>query len=443
MLFNRTICMKPYLWLPLAAAFAAMAGCGGVGASGLGTVSGIVTDANGDPVRDAKVFTRSSPRRETRSNSSGSYVLQDVRALDIIIEAEVVQDGIKYYGQNLASVFGQERTKSVNIQVARENQLARISGSVSERQGLRVVGARVFAIGNSLSSSVAITDSAGNYTLRGLIAGVDYVVQASARTYNSDTEVVRLFANENRQLHFVLADETNPALPPPFGLEAVSWTTPAGITRSEDAGAYEHVKRLYDPRRAKTRATSRLSAGGNPIEIDLYWEPDFSNALLGFGIYRGVGQSGPLTAVDFLRDPLAEFFADNDPDLVEQTFYSYEMTALNTSFPDFAGSESARSNRAIVRTLGDMIPLPVIANPLTFRWQHAPGAEQYIVYLFDRFPRIGVPSIWSNSSNPAVGTQVQYTGSTLQSGKTYFWLVLGVADGNTSRTMSTIESFVR
>jgi hypothetical protein len=403
----------------------------------------VITDVNGDPVRDARVFITGPRRLETQSNSSGAYVLDGVPEGDILVQASVTQDNIRFYGQNMARIFGNERNKSVNVAVARENQLARITGTVTERAGLRVSGARVFAIGNALTSSMAITDINGNFTIGGLMAGINYTVQASARTYNSDTEGVTLAINETRNINFVLKDPTSPTLPAPQNLEAVAWTSPHEPTRSTDAAAYEQIKRLYDPRRAQARQTSRLSAGGNPIEIDLYWDGVASQALLGYGIYRGIGAQGPVTAIDFLRDPLAEFFADNDPNLIELTTYSYQITALNTSYPDTPNSESERSNRVSVRPIGDMVALPILRTPITFRWQPAPGAETYVVFLFNRYPRLGVDSIWNNSGSPTASNELVYTGPNLQVGQTYYWVVLGIADGADSRTISRIQSFVR
>jgi len=64
------------------------------------------------------------------------------------------------------------------------------------------------------------------------------------------------------------------------------------------------------------------------------------------------------------------------------------------------------------------------------------------VYLFDEYPGIGVDPIWDNSASPVGGTQLTYTGPNLQSGRRYYYVILGLANGQTSRTITTVEEFV-
>lgn len=417
-----------------------LGGCGGEASfSNLqpGEISGVVFDPDGNVVRDARVFVE-SPTIETRSNSSGSYVLRDVRESEPMVKAEVTQNGVRYIGQNLARVFELERSKNVNIVVVPENQVARIHGTVENSGGGVVQGARVFAIGeNNLSSAMAISDSNGNYTISRLAPGIDYEVHASSPDFRSDSTIINLSPGENDDEDFVLTLTTGVSLlNPPSNLSAVSWTAPDESTRSrESASAYEAVKQLFDPKRA-ARQTTRATPEGEIIEVDLTWDRVNSNFLLGYGIYRALGVNGTLQPDDFLRDPLAEFFADADERLSENTTYSYAMTSVNTD-----QDESDFSTRATVRTLGQINVLSPQKNPLRFRWDALNGAEKYVVYVFDEAPRVGVSPIWDNEASPTTGTSLAYGGPALNSNQTYYFVVLALANENTSRSLSPIVSF--
>lgn len=414
------------------------AGCGGGGSATLGQLAGVITDLNGGVVRNARVWVGS---QTTQSNSSGAYILEGVKEGEQTVKAEVIQDGIRYVGQNVANVFPNERSKSVNVVVVNENQRASVRGTVRDRQGRGLVNARVFAFGNALSSSVAITDATGTYTLESLQAGLDYEIVGSARGYNSDTLFANLSANEQRTLNFTLDDGTNPGFGPPQNLEAVIWTSPRIATRSPgNREAYDAIKKLFDPRRPQMVRT-RDAGGGSPIETDLYWDPIVSDSLLGYGVYRGTSAFGSVAAIDFLRDPLTFFFADADDRLQEGVAYYYEITALGTLYPDVPGSESAPSNRYGVTPLGDLELLPVGFGP-RFQWVHARNATSYIVYLFDRYPGLDVDPIWSNEGTRTSNNFVDYTGPGLQSGRRYYFVVLGLANDDDSRTISPIGDFV-
>ena len=402
-----------------------------------GQVAGVVTDSNGGVVRGARVTWGS---RSTTSNASGAFLLENVAEGDQLIRADITQDGLRYSGQNVVQVFTQERSKSLNIVVIRDNQQAGLRGTVRDRAGALLSGAKVFALGNALSSSIALTDANGVYELNGLQAGINYEVTGSARGYNSDSTTVNLSVGESRQTNFTLDDGTNPSLPVPQNLSAVIWTSPREASRSpSDRAALDAVKTLFDPRRA--RASTRSSNGGNHIETDLYWDPVTSGSLLGFGVYRGTSSSGSVAPIDFLRDPNATFFADMDEQMVEGPAYYYEITSLGTLYPDFAGTESGPSNRYGVTALGDL----TLQNPTgstRFRWNAANGATSYVVFVFDRYPGLDVDSIWNNVSTRTTNTFVDYAGPSLTFGRRYYYVVLGLANGDDSRTISRVGEFI-
>ncbi len=422
-----------------------MSGCGGAGGGTFvpGEVSGVVSDSDGGTVRDALVFEGDV---ETFSNSGGIYVLMDVAPGQRVIRAELTKNGIDYSGQNVTTVFEGERSKNVNIAVVRTDRQARIHGTVRDGFGNRISGARIFAFGNAFTSSIAITNSSGNYEIRGLASGVTYTVTASARRFNSDVDTALMSPGQNRELDFELSDESNATLPAPENLTALAWTSPFEATRSvNQASGIEAIKRMRDPRRAARMRSSRTTSLGNHVEVDLYWDPlpsQYYTSLLGFGVYRSLSPVGLSSPIDFLRDPNALFFADIDDGLVEGAVYYYEITALNTTYPDSGNSESLPSNRYGVETLGDMEALPASGLVPTFQWFPALGAEEYVVYLFDEFPGIGVTTFWSNEGNPAAGTSLTYSGPALTPGRRYYFVVLGLANGNTSLTISRIGDFV-
>jgi hypothetical protein len=432
-------CIAPLLFL---------AGCGGGGAGGThgprtAEVAGIVTDFNGDVVRGAKVWINQFG--ETDSNSSGAYILDRIGEGDWKVRAEIVKDGIRYKGENVARVFEGERTKSVNITLIRENQQARVFGHVIDNQGFTVQGARVFAIapndGGVFSSTYEITGDGGTYDLDALVGGVDYRIVASAIGFNSDVDVVNVDAGDSQELILTLKNATDPLLPAPTNLEAVTWTSPSEITRSpQTRAAVTNIKNLFDPRTAK-QAQTRETINGNWIETDLFWDAYPNNdSHIGFGIYRRFG-AGSFIA-EFLRDPEAETYIDSEKDLQEFETWSYKITALNTNYPDTNNSESNDSNIVTVETLGDLFTDSVLQGPVRFRWQTGSGADEFIVYVFDEFPGIGVDSLWNNAGAPVGGTQLVYGGPALQSGHKYYYVVLGLANSQSSRTISQVGSFI-
>jgi len=418
-------------------------GCGGGGGAANGEISGVVFDSNGNVVRNAYVFLNSDLTNSVHSNSNGTYVLKNVSPGQQLVVVNATQDGVKYAGENVATVDSSQRAKSVNITVANVNDLASIKGQVTDRSGLAVQGARVFAVASALTSNIAVTDAQGNYRMDDLLAGVQYSVEANALTTDSDTTTVTLNPGDVQTENFLLPDATNPALPAPQNLAATSWTSPP-VGRAPGSGlAYEQLKRLVDPKRAREyKAQSRETTTENEVEIDLSWDPVTSNSLLGFGIYRGPGTgTTSLAAIDYERDPYALYYADNDDRLIQNQTFTYEITSLNTDYPSTGQSESPKSNAASATTLNNLTVDATSAGP-TFHWESGSGATQFIVYVFDRYPSLGVTQIWDNSASPATGLSVAYNGPQLRAGKTYYYLVLGTANSQTSHTIGPVGSFV-
>jgi hypothetical protein len=378
---------------------------------------------------------------ETSSNSNGSYVLENIPQAVHVVRAEVRdENNLRYYGQNVIQVFEGERSRSTNVTVYRDNQLAAIRGTVRDRFGNLVSGAKVFAIGTlGFSSNISITGDNGEYVLGGLLAGVTYDIAASAPFHGNDEDTVNLLVGEERTVNFALGNTTDPLLPAPQNLRGTIWTSPREVTRGRELYALEAVKRLVDPNR-RPQNQSRLSIGGNWIEVDLLWDPVPSQQLLGYGIYRGTSALGTLPAEDFLRDIYIDAYTDLDDTLSEGPTYYYEVTALNTEYPDTTNSESNPSNRVGFTALGDMELLPELQGPLTFRWNAARNASTYVVYVFDAYPAIGLTPLWQSA--PTALTSQVYAGPALTTGNTYYYIVVGSANANMSHTVSVVDSFI-
>lgn len=443
--------MSKLRWFSALVAVAVILACGGgEDGRGLGTVSGNVSDLDGNPVRGATVFANGDRSKITRTNSSGAFLLLNVREGNSRVSAEITKGGITYYGENVISVFANEASKSLNITMGRADQLAKLTGTVRNRFSDPVEGARVFANSGDLSSSMAVTDKNGRYTINALHPNRSYTIQASALGFDSDSDTLTFGIRQERRQDFLLANPRDVGFNPPNDLSAVAWTSPKEVTRSpQTARVHEAIKQMLDPRRAeraKTRSP-KVTALGNWIEIDLYWTPIVNSSLLGYGIYRGVDAQGATRGIEFLRDPLAGFFADQDQDLREGRAYFYEITVLNVLYPDTFNSESDFSNRFGVRPIGDVTVRSVSKNPLRFNWNAASGAERYIVYVYDRLPDFGVSPMWPvtpSEFNDATttGTSLPYTGPTLGAGTYYYFVVaLDSRDGNDAVSVSPVISF--
>lgn len=423
-----------------------LAGCGGTSTNTIGDITGFIQDTSGNPVRDANVYVTGGP--STFSNSAGSYRLAGVPGDVRTVRATTNQDGVDYYGENVVQIFDGETSRSTNITMVRSNQRATLQGTVRDRNGNLVEGAHVFAAASTggtvtvFSSSMVLTDSNGEFQITTLLGGQDYSVIASARGFNSDTDTVNISAGGSQNLDFTLKNATDPLLAPPSNVHAVAWTTPfVATTRSASQQAgLEAIKQMIDPKRKNFHHT-RDTSGGNFVEIDLDWNPMSDPSLIGFNIYRASGNvsANNLNLLDFYRDPQATLYEDLDPSFHENQTYTYGITSINTNAPSTFNSESNLSTLQVVTTLNDMNLLAPTFGPLTFHWQAVSGAASYQVYVFDRFPSIGVSSIWNAST---ASTQLAYGGPALTSGHTYFYVVLGqVADGS-ARTLSDIDSVV-
>jgi hypothetical protein len=291
-----------------------LAGCGENGKVGI--VSGTITDVDGNPVADAEVFAANAINSRTRSLHNGTYYLTNVPDGFTIIRARAVIGGKEYTGQNVAQVFENEQSKNVNIMIAPTDRQGGVEGFVRDAFGRGIERARVFA-GGALSSAFAVTDRRGFYRITGLPAGYEYPIVASAPDYENDKRTVAIVAGRTTVVSFTLNDSRNRPVQTPINLSATAWTMPRTLTATRSAreyDAYNAIRALFDDKPRPRRTVVSRAVGDYWIEIDLSWEYQEQLSLLGYGIYRGrTLDELNRNAIAFVRDPLANFFADLDP----------------------------------------------------------------------------------------------------------------------------------
>jgi hypothetical protein len=431
-----------------------LAGCGENGKVGI--VSGTITDVDGNPVADAEVFAANAVNSRTRSLHNGTYYLTNVPDGFTIIRARAVIGGKEYTGQNVAQVFENEQSKNVNIMIAPTDRQGGVEGFVRDAFGRGIERARVFA-GGALSSAFAVTDRRGFYRITGLPAGYEYPIVASAPDYENDKRTVAIVAGRTTVVSFTLNDSRNRPVQTPINLSATAWTMPRTLTATRSAreyDAYNAIRALFDDKPRPRRTVASRAASDYWIEIDLSWEYQEQLSLLGYGIYRGrTLEELRSNAIAFLRDPLANFFADLDPALQPGVTYYYEMVALNTDFlNDQPGTVSERSNRVSARPFTPIAitrPFPnEIVDGLILQWTPVPNADYYLVLIYDRFPDYQVaPYFPTDLSNPgaakvfAPATSLVYTGPPLVSGRTYYAVVLAFTNNRNTCAISQIVPF--
>ncbi|MFN4033802.1 MAG: carboxypeptidase regulatory-like domain-containing protein [Fimbriimonadales bacterium] len=422
----------------------------------MGIVSGTITDIEGDPVADAEVFAANAVNSRTRSLHNGTYYLTNVPDRFTVIRARAVINGVEYTGQNVAQVFENEQSKNVNIMIAPVNRQGTIEGFVRDAFGRGIEGARVFA-GGALSSAFALTDRRGFYRIAGLPAGYEYPVVASAPDYENDKRTVQVVAGQTTVISFTLNQSVNRPVQTPLNLQATAWTMPRALSATRSArerDAYHAIRALLDEKPRQRRPVASRATGDYWIEVDLRWEYQEQNSLLGYGVYRGhTIEELNRNAIAFLRDPLADFFADLDPTLQPNVSYFYEMVALNTDYlNDLPGTVSGRSNRVSARPFAPIaLTRPFvneIVDGLILQWTPVPNADYYLVLIYDRFPDYNVaPYYPADLSNPgaakvfAPATSLVYTGPALVSGRTYYAVVIAFTNDRSSRAISQIVSF--
>ncbi|MEN3001552.1 MAG: carboxypeptidase-like regulatory domain-containing protein [Armatimonadota bacterium] len=424
----------------------------------VGIISGTVTDVEGNPVANAEVTATGSTTGSTRTLHNGTFYLTNVREGFTTIRARARIGNREYTGQQVAQVFHNEQSKNINIMIAPVDQQGSVEGLVLDPRGRGIERARVF-VGGALSSALAVTDQRGYYRIDGLPSGYEYPIVASAPGYENVRQTVAIRAGEISTVSFALNYSSNRPVNAPQNLTATAWTMPRDLIATRDhrrLHAYNAIRALFDEklRDRPLRPPSR-AAGDYWIEVDLSWDFEQQPSLLGYGIYRGITlQELETNAIAFLRDPLADFFADLDPMLQPNVTYYYEMVAVNTDYldnPDHPNAKSGRSNRVAARPF---VPIQITAprpdtlvdsSALTISWTPVERADYYLVLIYDRFPDYQVQPFYpSDLSNPgaakvfAPNTSLVYTGPAFTPGRTYYLVVLAFSNDRATRAISPL-----
>ena len=442
-------------------------------------VSGSITDIDGSPVVGATVKVNG---QTATSSQGGTYSVPIVTvpanqaSLVTTVTVTATVQGKAFSGQNTVEVLnGEANTANVNIVVSDNSNQGSIRGTVRDAGNQALPNARVFIAPGpvtqsnggqaftNFSSFTVYTDSGGNYTVPKLPRGVTYTALASYPGHlNQSVPNLTLSSSDMGSVNFNLsASNTSNLLPPVANFGAFSFTFPASPTRSVNGKsgqgimdaikAYVLAKRGFKQNRFanankvwKRNTATRATPAGSLIETDLVWDFEELNNLYGYSIVRATGSSSNFQDIATLRDPLADRYDDLDPVLTPGTSYFYNVGRLDTiNFPN--NNNSSNSNPADVTI--QVSPLNAIQvqspspnastnNHPTFTWNGVSNAGDYQVIVYDTFPDLqtsngGVTPYWpQDSANPgnslvsASTTQTTYDGPTLQSGHTYYVVVL-------------------
>jgi hypothetical protein len=446
--------MKSPRWPYFFLAGLVILGCGGGGTvfdnepppPTTATVTGRVMDNNNLPIRD--VLVEASTGEQTFTSSEGAFKLENVTVGEIDLKAELVRDGVTWRGSTFVLTFDQEQRSSATIVMAPAGQLGRIRGSVRDNGGDLISNAPVYAYNGAGTSVRAYTDSSGDYEIDDVIGGNTYEVLAMSRGFRGDRTSVQVQAGSTRTVDLVLSDPATPSLAPPQNLQAISWVSPRDATRAPGHGGdpYEAIKQMLHPQRKVGRSLASVHKSQSKaisdflVETELFWDEQRFDDHLGWGIYFAPSANGSLEGLEYFSDPLASLYFDQG---VSPNFtVSYAVTTLSSRYPEFPNvTESSLSNRVVVETLNVLELANPTFGPLTFRWLPGSNADEFAVYLFDGFPESDAVSIWNTEQATTTGTSQVYTGPALQTGHTYYYIVLGLANGDASRTISQIGSF--
>ena len=452
-------------------------GCGGGGGGGRtpGDLTGTVTDVDGRVVPGATVAVGNN---STTSLSNGTFVLTGIKDGYVTVRAISDVNGVRWTGQNVVDLVGNYQNRSVNLILSQDSTQGSIGGSVIGPNGLGLVGCKIF-IGGPFGSTLAVTDSNGNYQSDHLTPGVTYTVTASLAGFNNDTKSVHVASNTVSAASFALAiGSATGAIPAPQNLTAQAWTVADYVSRGtqNNGGLLTWLKKTYRTRaglsnyQTSTKIDRKVATRGFPsgavTEIDLFWTYKSYNNLFGYAINRASNPSllASSQANAILRDPLANAFFDVDPDITPNSPMYYTISALDTvQFPD--SSTQTVGPRSNVASANPLSPITAFSpsqggfaggNP-TFQWSSISGAAGYQIYVWDRFPSLldditlpvdqnAVAPIWpANLNSPgssfvyAPAASGVYGGPPLISGRTYYWMVVG-QDSTSSASVHAISA---
>lgn len=461
------------------------------------SILGTVTDGNSGAIVGATVtFPGYAP---VSTSQFGLFeipnVVVPVGQVSVIgsITAAATVNGKPWSGQNTVTVL-RTNASADNSQITLSLTSAQgsITGTVTDSSTHKaIVGAQVFAADGpytggtapstfqyfSVSAAyTAYTNSSGSYQLAALPPITkNYTVTVTAPGYKNQilSNIVvasgKATTGVNLSLQPILAGVQLPVV---TGLTATTITAPTVPTRAAanlnkvtgvEAIKYSLLKRLgalshsvFNPNSITIkRSITRGAPSGSEIESIVIWDYAPITNLLGYDILRSTTAINKFNSIAVVTDPLGDRYADDDPALTPDTTYYYSVARLDTVSYFTSGDEGAAATPpAAVSPLGALnLTAPVsgasVVGAPAFAWTPVNRATTYTVYVYSQFPTYqsdtaegsAVP-VWSASTS---GTTLQYAGTgpaALQSGSTYYWVVLAQDSVVTDFSISPIQSFI-
>ena len=298
-------------------------------------ITGAVRDANGNPLRDARVFLAVFVSAGTGNGDGSLASLVAFADSQGVYRLDNVPAGVSRY-TIAASLQGFQNDKEFvnSLQVGETRRLDLNLGNSFGQASVTPTNAQVFAF----------TQPSGGQR--------PYAVSQSGGAASSTAGVY---------------DRLRRALSPAYAArEAKVHATSVTTTR-------------------KAHDTSAF--GAYAVQMDLFFDNNEPNSISGFRVYNSQG-SDPLQPYDFLQDPLADSYTDLDPFYVAGRQYNFAASAINTD-----GAETGVSNTTSVVPL-DPLGLngpginQTVGNPVTVSWRTISGAATYVVFVYDSFPSV-------------------------------------------------------
>lgn len=205
-------------------------------ASQLATLSGVVTDTNGQAIRGAVVTLSGgisagmSDTTDSRGRYSIARIIPDAYTVTVTAAGFVASAGTNIVlDQNESEVLDFSLT-SVGAATAG------LAGLVVDSNGQPISGARVAITGGPVTGRSDITDATGLYEILGLPAGT-YTLRASATGFTPQNRTVSIVVDTTSQLDFFLSQEVNQLLGSITGtVTRTDGTTISGVTVRVTAG---------------------------------------------------------------------------------------------------------------------------------------------------------------------------------------------------------------
>lgn len=180
-------------------------------ASQLASLSGVVTDTNGQAIRGALVTLSggASAGMADTTDSRGRYsiarIIPDAYTVNVTAAGFVPSPDTNIF-------LDAEEEEVLNFTLTSVGaSTAGISGLVVDSLGQPIAGARVAITGGPITGRADTTDVTGFYELLDLPAGT-YTLRATATGFNSQTRTVAVAVDTTVQLDFTLTEQVNQLL---------------------------------------------------------------------------------------------------------------------------------------------------------------------------------------------------------------------------------------